>query len=636
MNSKQGQVHIVKSSSLDSLQKLQPNSPSETTPEDNPELNSNAMEDRNRRKSIIPKSHLPLSNEPCSILQATAKKMTQPPDLFHSSIQTYPTDNSSNFPLEQHQENVHSDPIFEQDREPTDSFDAFVISNFVTFSGSQDVIRWLDDTEKKFNQYKFSRNLRFDAIPLLLEGEAKRKYIRNRKDIQSFDDFYEFILNTFEKTVSFSSTTTQSTRNHNSLGSGSMLQSKQEEDTSKSLTNTFDNSGFSPQPPILRSKALGDLSITVNSTKKPSSTVSMTNATETTTLLDHTTNDLRKAILESFVKTPKTFQGAKEDVIKWLEELEHLFDIAHIPDINKLDLISYSLRGDALQWYKNSKTSFSTWKDFSKEIKKAFTSSYQQELSFKKLETYIQTAQQSIRNYYNEVLKLCNEADPTMTEATKLKHLLSKAKPSIQFEVRRNKPTSPTEFLNYAKEAEGLYQLSNMHFDSDTTGESSHSNTFSDQSERYRAPPNNNNNNNSTSNASQHRSTQHVQSSYSSPGSYPQGNAPSRSHGQFSDRSTYRQTFNRYPSNQNSRFSTSRYPPSSRSDQSPRSYTSNQQGNQSQHRQNQYAQPQQKTTANINQPFSDDSLPAMADPSMNPQQEALTDFQDHTSPPHHF
>ena len=632
MYSKHGQVRITKSASLDSLKRSQSHSPAEGTPEDNPELVLNVLEHRNRRKSIIPKSHLPLSNEPGSIARATATTAKQPPDLFRSSIRTFPTDNSPNCLLEQQRENVRSDPIFGQDREPTDSFDAFVISNFVTFSGSQDVNRWLDDTDMKLNQYKFSRNQRFDAIPLLLEGEAKRKYIRNRKDIQSFDDFYEFILNTFEKTVSFSSTTMQSTRNHTSSSSMSMLQSKQDEDSSKPLTNTFDNSNFSPPPPILRSTALGDLSITVNSTKKPASTVSMTNATETISLLDHSTNDLRKAILESFVKTPKTFQGAKDDVIKWLEDLEHLFDIAHIPDNNKLDLISYSLRGDALQWYKNSKTSFSTWKDFSKEIKKAFTSSYQQELAFKKLEAYTQTAQQSIRNYYNEVLKLCNEADPTMTEATKLKHLLSKAKPSIQFEVRRNKPTSPTEFLNYAKEAEELYQLSNMHFDSDPAGESAIINTFSDQSERYRAPTNNN----SASNESQHRRAPPNQSSFSSPSSYPQGNAPSRSHNQFSDRSNYRQTSNRYATNQNYRDSNTRFPQSSRSDQSRGSYPFTQQDNQSQHRQNQYAQPQQKTTANINQPFSDDSIPTMVNPSVDLQQDALPDFQNQQSPPHHF
>ena len=171
---------------------------------------------------------------------------------------------------------------------------------------------------------------------------------------------------------------------------------------------------------------------------------------------------MRKAILESFIKTPKTFQGGKEDISKWLEDLDHLFNVAHIPNENKLDLISYALKGDALQWYKNTKSTLTTWEIFVDEIKKAFTSSFHQELSFKKLESYCQGPHQSIPNYYNEALKLCAEADPSMTESTKLKHLLSKAKPSIQFEVRRRKPTTPAEFLEYSREAEELFQLSNI------------------------------------------------------------------------------------------------------------------------------------------------------------------------------
>ncbi|CAF1689098.1 unnamed protein product, partial [Adineta ricciae] len=51
-----------------------------------------------------------------------------------------------------------------------------------------------------------------------------------------------------------------------------------------------------------------------------------------------------------------------------------------------------------------------------------------------------------------------------MTDATKLKNLLNKTKPSIQYEVRKKKPTTTLEFLEFAKEAEELMQLSNMTF----------------------------------------------------------------------------------------------------------------------------------------------------------------------------
>ncbi|CAF0977076.1 unnamed protein product [Adineta ricciae] len=44
--------------------------------------------------------------------------------------------------------------------------------------------------------------------------------------------------------------------------------------------------------------------------------------------------------------------------------------------------------------------------------------------------------------------------------ATKLKNLLNKAKPSIQYEVRKKKPQSTSEFLKFAKEAEELIAFS--------------------------------------------------------------------------------------------------------------------------------------------------------------------------------
>ena len=73
------------------------------------------------------------------------------------------------------------------------------------------------------------------------------------------------------------------------------------------------------------------------------------------------------------------------------------------------------------------------------------------------------------------MLKLCAEADPTMTESTKLKHLLSKAKSSIQFEVRRKKPITPVEFLEFAREAEELLQLSNITIDNNFFTSNEHS-----------------------------------------------------------------------------------------------------------------------------------------------------------------
>ncbi|CAF4336234.1 unnamed protein product, partial [Rotaria magnacalcarata] len=57
-------------------------------------------------------------------------------------------------------------------------------------------------------------------------------------------------------------------------------------------------------------------------------------------LFDQTLNDLRKAIVENLIKNPKVFKG-----------------VAHIPDPIRLDLISYSLRDDAREWFRNNRSS---------------------------------------------------------------------------------------------------------------------------------------------------------------------------------------------------------------------------------------------------------------------------------------
>ena len=159
-------------------------------------------------------------------------------------------------------------------------------------------------------------------------------------------------------------------------------------------------------------------------------------------ICDQTLNNFRKAIVDNLIKNPKIFKGGKDDVKKWIEKIEHLLDLAHIPESVRLDLVSYSLRGDALEWFKNNRSSLTSWNIFVLKMKKAFISSFHEELAFKKLESYSQGENQSIQSFFNEVLKLCKEADSTMSEVTKLKNLLNKAKPSIQFEVRKKKPKS--------------------------------------------------------------------------------------------------------------------------------------------------------------------------------------------------
>ncbi|CAF3374112.1 unnamed protein product [Rotaria sp. Silwood2] len=362
------------------------------------------------------------------------------------------------------------------DNENELNFDSFILTNFNPYSGSENVVDWLVNTDKKLNFHKISRDLRYLAIPLLIEGDAKIKYFRNRNNIRSFDDFFEFLLTTYDvpehNTRHFQSNPSSYSPNQNNFPHNSILHKTISfEDQQKTTANDFDLTDHLPPRPILRSTAIVDMGatrLTGDETENRSTVAPPSNISRHSSNLDQTTYVIHKAIIDNLIKNPKTFQGGKEDVKQWLEDIEQLFDTAQIPDSHKLDLIPYSLRGEARRWYKNTKATLTSWPIFVKELKEAFLSPFHEELAFKKLESYTQGINQPVRSFYNEVLKLCTETDPEMSESMKLRHLLKKTKPTLQYEIRKKKPTTTKQFLEYAKESEELLQLANINTEIDT------------------------------------------------------------------------------------------------------------------------------------------------------------------------
>ena len=332
------------------------------------------------------------------------------------------------------------------------------------FTGRQNVIQWLDETEMKFNLFRIVQNLRYAAIPLLVECEARYKYMRHRREIHSFDDFYEFLLLQYEvEDNSSNSSKFYQVTDNKQCKAYTSCQVKPVDEPHQATCNSSNVTNRISELSISNANASANIEATNDIGEDLAAKPVVVFDSFTNSESDQTLSDVHMAIVRDLIKNPKTFKGNKDDVNKWIDEIEqHLLDIAHIPNAIRLDLISYSLRGDALEWFKNNRSVFTSWKAFVAELKRAFMSSFHGEVAFKKLQSYTQGENQSICSFFNEVLKLCKEADATMSETTKLKTLLNKAKPSLQLEVRKKKPTSTSEFLEYAKEAEELLQLSNV------------------------------------------------------------------------------------------------------------------------------------------------------------------------------
>ncbi|CAF4468928.1 unnamed protein product, partial [Rotaria magnacalcarata] len=239
-----------------------------------------------------------------------------------------------------------------------DNFDAFILQNFVPFSGKQNVAQWLDETENKFNQLRIGRNFRFEAISLLVEGYAKQF---EPSDSASYE--YK----------------SRQTVTNNSRDSTAAYQTNFANESNPIVSNNSNT---------IKSTTMVNLGTTNGIGERPVINSTIVSDSFSTSISDQTQNDLRNAIVGNLIKNPKTFKGGKDDVKKWIEEIEHLLDAAHIPDATRLNLISYSLRGDALEWFKNNRLLFSSWNIFVSELIRAFTSSFHEELAFKKLESY--------------------------------------------------------------------------------------------------------------------------------------------------------------------------------------------------------------------------------------------------------
>jgi Retrotransposon gag protein len=172
-----------------------------------------------------------------------------------------------------------------------------------------------------------------------------------------------------------------------------------------------------------------------------------------------TQNDIRKTVLEDLQRNYTKFSGEhRQDVVKWLINLENKFETANIPPIKKFDLITQLLEKGALDWFQENKVKLNrSWDDFVLQLKKTFDSPNRARLAMQKLNCYVQSPQQDVRSFCREMRRLCCEADPQMSGNMKLELMLAKINPSYRLDLLKQKPKDPEEFETMAIDLENTY-----------------------------------------------------------------------------------------------------------------------------------------------------------------------------------
>ncbi|CAF5148997.1 unnamed protein product, partial [Rotaria sp. Silwood1] len=187
------------------------------------------------------------------------------------------------------------------------------------------------------------------------------------------------------------------------------------------------------------SLTLNDTPSVLTSTQLPPTTTVSTPATQTTfsftqSIDELTQNDIRKTIIEDLQRNTSKFTGDnRQDVIKWLKNINNKFETAGIPDVKKFDFISQLLEKGALDWFYDNKSKLNhSWSDFVEHFKRTFDSPNRARIAMQKLHSYTQSPQQDIRSFCSEMRKLFLEADPEMSSTMKLELLLAKVHPSYR------------------------------------------------------------------------------------------------------------------------------------------------------------------------------------------------------------
>ncbi|CAF4651891.1 unnamed protein product [Rotaria socialis] len=285
-----------------------------------------------------------------------------------------------------------------------------VLQHVTLFSGVENARQWFTKLDSKLCELHLSLIDRLEIFRNLFTCGAMIWSSINKDKFKSYTDFCRLFAFAYFKFEQFSKHTTIEPQNK----------------TSSMLASAIINNAL--------------LDISPDCLINPSASAVCSNKSQESTAKDISNSILStticKALIDKFVKDPLKFHGGKDNIYRWIDEIDQQFKTMNLCDSYKLNLIHICLKGEAYQ-----------------------CSNLQRDVAFKKLKLYQQTTHQSATQYYIETMKLMQQADPQMNESTKIHYLMNGLRQSLCTETRRNYPTSTQGFLQQVKIAEELTAL---------------------------------------------------------------------------------------------------------------------------------------------------------------------------------
>ena len=159
----------------------------------------------------------------------------------------------------------------------------------------------------------------------------------------------------------------------------------------------------------------------------------------------------RKARFDDLI----SFSGhPSEDVERFLKSIKNITKATNESENHELlEIVRGKLTQSAGIWFDNNETKFKKWSDFETAFRNRYFSTTITPKKFEQLKQRQQKSDEAIIMYCDEIINLCREVDPEMSDSTIIQHLLSGLNPNFRKELSRRESAmnSLDDFLKYAK-----------------------------------------------------------------------------------------------------------------------------------------------------------------------------------------
>ncbi|UYV70043.1 K02A2.6-like, partial [Cordylochernes scorpioides] len=163
-------------------------------------------------------------------------------------------------------------------------------------------------------------------------------------------------------------------------------------------------------------------------------------------------------VVQHLPRNPSIYSGEDgEDLQKWLKGYARVARYNHWDETLCLTKVYFYLSGTALKWFENNEESIQTWKEFTSQLENVFGKKENSKLQAeKKLKTRAKLKGESTEFYIQDLLCLCKEVDPQMSEEDKISHLMKGIAEELYQALLPRDVQSTEQFITECRRVEAL------------------------------------------------------------------------------------------------------------------------------------------------------------------------------------